>query len=446
MNEFLNNNLSKDSKVCYNFISKHIIPKNPQLCDIFNNINNTLFKNVQNILKSLKSSQTKKITKKESDIKKQMSLMTESLLYKSYKKYDFKKKTKMINILKKILNINDFRLFVMWYSLNQHKLGSLNNKVLNKVKFVNNHLKSMLYDNPFVSIDIQIMAESNDLKYTNYQTEKLNVHIFCNNDKQVSDVININEIVLIYELMSKISKKETPLTLTIFTCTITKTLKPIHGVLTSVCINSGSTMQGEFINIWRKEEWKKVLIHEMIHFFAMDIKNHYSNDIEQLQNNIHGIYNIKGSIIPYEAFTELLAIIIHSCYLQYIFNNKVKLKDLLCIELNFSLFQVAKILDSYGITNIRSIKEGTQKIKQTTSVFSYFIIKTAILFSFDRFIDFLGDSLHFDEKHSEFEELIITSLENKEFVDNINNILKIFKNKNNDFIWNTMRMSCLGVE
>ena len=71
-------------------------------------------------------------------------------------------------------------------------------------------------------------------------------------------------------------------------------------------INSGSTLPGSFITLWRREELHKVLIHELIHYLNIDMYN-YQYKFYILYKDIK-LDNHKCN--PNEAYTEFIAILI----------------------------------------------------------------------------------------------------------------------------------------
>ena len=71
-------------------------------------------------------------------------------------------------------------------------------------------------------------------------------------------------------------------------------------------INSGLTLPGHYIILFRKEEMIKVLFHELIHYLDLDMRN-YQKELFFLYDEI----NLKADIInPNEGYTELLALIL----------------------------------------------------------------------------------------------------------------------------------------
>src|SRR3989344_3800446 len=156
---------------------------------------------------------------------------------------------------------------------------------------------------------------------------------------------------------------------------------------------------------------------------------------------IKNIFNVNGTIKPYEGYTEVEAIILHSFIVAYM--NNVPPNDILTTELNFSLFQVAKILRLSDIKEFKDIYKQTQTthtIKQKTSVFSYFLVKTAFLLHANELI--LYDENH-EDKHDlkELYKIIMTGFENPLYNDAVNYFINL--SVEDPYLNNTMRMSAI---
>ena len=75
-------------------------------------------------------------------------------------------------------------------------------------------------------------------------------------------------------------------------------------------INSGARIDNS-IYLWRKEEFYKVLIHELIHLFDVDfyISDSVYQKIEKIFNNT---FNVNGFDRVNECYTEAFAVLLHS--------------------------------------------------------------------------------------------------------------------------------------
>ena len=127
-------------------------------------------------------------------------------------------------------------------------------------------------------------------------------------------------------------------------------------------VNGGYTdSKTNIIFVWRYEEFEKVFLHEIIHYFDMDSRH------EHVETKL----NINGPHSYYEAITDFWAIFYHLIYLSLI--TKVPIKNLLELELSFIKNQAMTLNDHFNLGNWTNIK--TPVIKQTTPALSYYILK-----------------------------------------------------------------------
>ncbi|CAH6421798.1 Hypothetical protein KVN_LOCUS485 [uncultured virus] len=340
------------------------------------------------------------------------------------------------------LENNNNKFVLLWYFNNKYLIHDNYEwkKYLSR-KIGDSSLLNLLHNNPFVSIEFELMIGSKNLKKLIIKKDNIFINIFS----ESSSNININKIMHICKFMLDLShNKNQVINLNIFFSNIkkefhfgmkNKSLGPSN-------INSGSTLSGSYINIWRSEELDKVLIHELIHYLNFDFK-YNSKGCEIIEDYITK-FNINGEIKLNEAFTETLALIIHSIYLSYKISKSINYFDnIINYEINFSLFQCYKILNYFDININNFFINNSKTIIQTTDVFSYFIIKTFIILSLDQFLKFIDKDIYFNERYLEFIELVNNSLNEKNnFMKLIEKFNKIYINKKN-FIWKTLRMTCL---
>lgn len=155
-------------------------------------------------------------------------------------------------------------------------------------------------------------------------------------------------------------------------------------------INTGATyaMKCSEIVIWRKQENLKTIYHEIIHSFLWDIDN--DEEEEQINQECHAILNITASsqVKIYEAYTEYWATILNA-YTVSVLSQKT-VEELIQAEQLFCMFQVAKILHLNGChswmdflhtanQSNQSSQSNQSKLCFETDIFSYFIIKSALL-------------------------------------------------------------------
>ena len=215
------------------------------------------------------------------------------------------------------------------------------------------------------------------------------------------------------------------------------------------------------IYIYRFEEWFKVLIHESFHSFGLD----FARMPEEIVNKkMFSIFPIKCDLRFYETYCEMWAEIINIIFISvnsYSSNEtKINMNKLiknienhLYFEQMFSLFQCVKVLDFYGLT-YRNILQKSNKIqyKEKTPVFSYYILKSIVMFYYNDFIEWCyiynNKSLEFTKTQNninQFFEFIKTRYNSDEYINSIlifENWLSTQNNENQkSFILNSLRMS-----
>lgn len=127
-------------------------------------------------------------------------------------------------------------------------------------------------------------------------------------------------------------------------------------------VNGGYTDFNEnIIFVWRYEEFEKVLLHEMIHFFDMDSRDQH----------VHTEMEINGPTSFFEAITDFWAIVYHLIYLSII--TRLPIKNLLELELSFIENQAMTLNEHFNLGSWRYKPNG--EINQTTPAMSYYILK-----------------------------------------------------------------------
>lgn len=158
--------------------------------------------------------------------------------------------------------------------------------------------------------------------------------------------------------------------------------------ISTINVNSGVSVKGEetFITIWRAEEFQKILIHELIHFY----------DLEKGTNFQHIHVNVSNNYPMYskELFTELQAWYIYIMYVISLTKNTYNPRDIQFIldyERTYSMINVYKFFHHFGINNVDQFLSTIDKytINQGSSILYYYIFKAVILFSTDKIIECL---------------------------------------------------------
>jgi hypothetical protein len=191
----------------------------------------------------------------------------------------------------------------------------------------------------------------------------------------------------------------------------------INTGFTYACLPTSETNE---IYVFRKEEWFKVLVHETIHSFGMEFS--ISSELEDYANKkiakifllpLHEDVLISQKYNIFESYTETIAEIVN--VLIYKFLHGGNLKSIFKTEQLFSCFQFAKIYllqsqregktvhdrDSsetihFSTLHFEKMKFTREDIFRTfdnyeekTNVFSYYILKSIILFHVNDFMNWI---------------------------------------------------------
>ena len=157
------------------------------------------------------------------------------------------------------------------------------------------------------------------------------------------------------------------------------------------------------IFIYRKEEWFKVFIHESFHSFGLDFS---SMDVTKLEQDIQSIFHLRAPVRAYEAYSEYWATVLNIAFCSYYMLDHKKDKQnflmyydvCLSFERFFSLFQAVKVLDHsqlrYADLCCEHNKDDALRAhfyKERTHAFSYYILKTILLFHSESFLKWCLD-------------------------------------------------------
>ena len=230
------------------------------------------------------------------------------------------------------------------------------------------------------------------------------------------------------------------------------------------------------INLFRKEEWFKVLIHESFHCTGLDF-----SELEHSVSNkkVLTIFPVNSDVRLFETYCEMWAEILNVMFISYNKTNTienlnedinkliVKTEKLLYYERLFSLFQCAKVLHFFGIKyknlyekDLTSMKLRAMKYKEDTNILSYYIIKSIYMFYVNDFIEWCVEnnnyngvvSLNFnknDETINSYIEFIKEHFLNSSYTGSLAIFEEWFKNINEKSvsyeIYNTLRM-CVNEE
>lgn len=327
-----------------------------------------------------------------------------------------------------------------------NKYNSKMKDILNENYDLYNFLDESFYGNKlnckFVSSRI-IRDIINKLNVkTIYDSKNRNIIIFSN--ETIDDKL-IEKIDSIFNFFDIITKKNNNYHLEIFLSSKKKYLNENYGLFLPDNINSGATLPGKFIYIFRKEELIKVLFHELVHYLNLDMIE-YQDEFKSLYHKI----NLDADMInPNEAYTETLALLLLNIWEYYYLNLDIDINyyvnKKLTIELGWSYFQICKILKYFGCYNsYEDLFTNKCIFKQKTNVLSYFFLKTYFLQNINLILkDFKINSLYVN--YSKIKSIIYhTNLQDPIFSNNINRILKSYDSTNKSKEYYSLRMTCIG--
>ena len=220
----------------------------------------------------------------------------------------------------------------------------------------------------------------------------------------------------------------------------------INSAVTFACAEKGKLM------IYRKEEWKKVLVHELFHSLCLDFSG---IKYESLRTKIKKIFDVQSDFEISESYSEFWALILNSCFISFkLLDTPDDIDNFLlfaefCIQLEriFSLFQMIKVLHFMGLRyenlfRADSISVSFRKIlyKEDTNVLAYYIIKTILLFFNDDFLKWClinnNNILKFDkmpQNLNKFYDFIKEKYNTTFFTSSIEKMDLFFKSRRGEF-------------
>lgn len=224
---------------------------------------------------------------------------------------------------------------------------------------------------------------------------KRHIYIHFNTHKKVSK-IDIKHIIRIISFISTFSQINcsTHLDIYIIDTPFKKDITTFDKEVSQANINSAYTFactENNFIYIYRKEEWKKVLIHECIHAFGIDFAIIELHNSFIVNKKLDSIFHLGINYNMNEAYCETLAVLINIMYLFTTQNKEIELipfiETRLVHETIHSLIQSNKLLNHSSLS-MRHLLFGKDNTNYTegTSAISYYFIKLLFLYNFNTFL------------------------------------------------------------
>ena len=157
-------------------------------------------------------------------------------------------------------------------------------------------------------------------------------------------------------------------------------------VLTKKNVNSAVTYSCKEHNeicVYRKEEFMKVLFHEVLHSLGMDNNEFYSFGFV---SKMRDFFHVKTTELYNEAYVEVFALNFYIMFLSILSKNKEqafkKYQELIRIETYFSIFQMVKILEHFSLSYSDILENyNTHLYKEETNAFAYYILKAILLYN-----------------------------------------------------------------
>jgi len=254
-------------------------------------------------------------------------------------------------------------------------------------------------------------------------------------NKELHDILTRIILIGLYKSTSELLTINIELYMTPYKKNINNYIKSSSSVIGPRETNSGFSISDKLLCVYRSEELNKVLVHELIHYLELDLGSIKFKDVS---NHFNINPNTKFIRIN-EAYTEILGIIINTIINSPNIHNTLKIMD---YELTYSCYQVAKILHLFKFETAYEFfynkYDGKNKFKQNTSIFSYFILKSAIMYNLDDFLEkYLNNSL---TKYN-FTSFILEQC-STEFINIINDYMNYIKINKKSNIYYTLRMTC----
>ena len=325
-----------------------------------------------------------------------------------------------------------------------------------------NNLKGDSYDlekSSFIEVDIKKEISNNiKSKYTTYymyfNDKKLlkgEINFFSKNKIEMSELKNLTRLIASYVLFFNevLNTTNIPL-LRLYMTNKKKKLPPPHQqYLTPKNVNSAVT-NGLYIVIFRKEEMIKSVLHEVIHYHQVEIRNTPHLDLF-VKKQFKLSERNKNDLRLFEAQTDLLAIYLNLCFKLTISKKVPFIKQFerhFQDEIEFMINQFCKIGKHFQFTSLEDMYliDSSKNSKKFTDIntysFSYYIIKVFYIISMP-----LVDLFNMTE--NDLLEAVKATIKNEEFKSIINQCLKNNKkskqkNKPYSFDEKNLRMSLYG--
>ena len=223
-------------------------------------------------------------------------------------------------------------------------------------------------------------------------------------------------------------------------------------------VNTGYTIPcNNEVVIYRKEEWFKVLIHEMMHNYNLD----FSGTQVDYQEKITEIMHIRIRVELFEAYSEFWAEMINGCFVAYSVDFDESYDSFMSMlyrivqtELFFKVLQMVKVLSLKRTSYYKLLFTNCIDYSESTNILSYYVFATVLMFYFQDFISWCNkyncNTIQFSNNKeciTQFCEFIKSHCKCRELFDYVDYVEHIYRNdirNKNTLLGNTLRMTIYG--
>ena len=219
------------------------------------------------------------------------------------------------------------------------------------------------------------------------------------------------------------------------------------------------------IQIFREEEWFKVLIHESFHNLGLDFS---TMNVEKCQKMLEARFSIPTEGLLFETYCETWATIINILFISFcsevsrtedeLFSHVLtKFQQTMVKESKFAMFQSAKVLQHMNLTYTDLVEKTSMsashrsQYKEETNVLCYYVIKSLMLFHLNIFLEWCfvenQGSLNFKktaENLENFCSLIEQVYKDPKYMKTHEQITKHIHAHSDEFVQTTLRMTLFG--
>jgi len=222
------------------------------------------------------------------------------------------------------------------------------------------------------------------------------------------------------------------------------------------------------IQIFREEEWFKVLVHESFHNLGLDFS---TMNIEKCQKKLRDWFSIPTEGLLFETYCETWATIINVLFVSFYFEHSrtgddifsrilKKFRENMVLESKFAMFQSAKVLQHMNLTYTDLVEKTPtsttyrRQYKEDTNILCYYVIKSLMIFHLNDFLEWCfvenRGSLDFkktEENLENFCSLVERLYKDPKYIETheqISRYIQEHADYSDHFVYSTLRMTLFG--